>query len=540
MKYTFAITGILLLLLGNQTVGAQSRIPRLDELDIQHYRFELALDDTSNRIEGKAIIDIRFLKDKETFSLDLVKHNQTSNKGMVVKRVLVDSTDTPFTHIGNLLWIKMRKAAKAEEHRSFIIYYEGVPEDGLIISTNKYGDRTFFGDNWPNRARHWLPCIDHPSDKASVEFVVRAPNHYRVIANGELQSEESTEDYKRTHWKTEAPLPTKVMVIGVAKFAVQEAGVVHGIPVSSWVYPQNKEAGFKDYAPAVDVLDFFIKKIGPYPFEKLANVQSTTRYGGMENASNIFYAEDKVTGQNEQQALIAHEIAHQWFGNSASENNWFHLWLSEGFATYLADLYCEKQFGRDSMVQRLISEREKVNAYASRRFKPVIDTTVRDYNQLLNPNSYQKGAWVLHMLRHRIGDKRFWKGIRKYYKQFQNENAGTADFQKIMEKAGRKNLDTFFEQWLYEAGHPSIAVTWKPVRKKKVSVTVEQLQSNTVFEFPLEVAIKNDRKKNPVIRTVKVKDRKTEFILKAKGVAQELTLDPGCWLLYRGRLEKAN
>lgn len=538
MKRNSSLLILLFILTSVPEIWSQLRIPRLSQIDIQHYRFELTLNDTSDIISGKTTIDIRFLEDKETFYLDLVKLDQADGKGMTVKRVLVDSASTDFTHTGELLWIKMRKPAVAGQIRTFIIYYEGIPKDGLVISPNKFGDRTFFGDNWPNRAHNWLPCVDHPSDKASVEFVIKAPPHYQVVANGGLVSLKESGTYNTTHWKTDVPLPTKVMVIGVARFAIQESGVVDGISVSSWVYPQNETAGFGDYAPAVEVLRFFIKKIGPYPYEKLANVQSKTRYGGTENASNIFYSENSVTGKNDQHALIAHEIAHQWFGNSASEANWFHLWLSEGFATYMTDLYFEETNGRDKMVERLLSERARVNAYAGRRFRPIIDTTVQDYNQLLNPNNYQKGGWVLHMLRREVGDKAFWKGIRKYYEAYKEGNALSSDFQKIMEKASRKKLDTFFQQWLHEAGHPSLVVKWEPFGKKKIKVNVQQLQNNAVFEFPLDLAIENDREKGVVIKTIKVKEKQAEYIVKAKGLAQDVELDPECWLLYRGEVEK--
>ena len=132
------------------------------------------------------------------------------------------------------------------------------------------------------------------------------------------------------------------MVFGAADFAVQLAGEHEGIPVSSWIFKEQKEKGFYDYAMALPVLEFFTKNVAPYPYEKLANVQSKTRYGGMENASCIFYYEASVKGDRSSEALIAHEIAHQWFGNSASEANWHHVWLSEGFATYWTHLYFEQ------------------------------------------------------------------------------------------------------------------------------------------------------------------------------------------------------
>src|SRR5690606_33381103 len=156
-------------------------------------------------------------------------------------------------------------------------------------------------------------------------------------------------DRRRTHTRSEVPIATKVMVIGVARFAVDHVREVNGIPVTSWVYPQDRDAGFSDYARAAAILDYFDSHIGPYPYLKLANVQSKTRYGGMENAGNIFYSEGSVTGTGRSEGTIAHEIAHQWFGDSVTEADWYHVWLSEGFATYFTLLWYEHAYGRDRM-----------------------------------------------------------------------------------------------------------------------------------------------------------------------------------------------
>ena len=203
-----------------------------------------------------------------------------------------------FTHENDKIKIKLPRKLLVDEKDTIAIEYKGIPSDGLIISKNKYGKRTFFADNWPNRAHNWIPCVDDPADKASVEFLVTAPSHYQVISNG-VQIEETNlpGNKKLTHYKEDVPLPTKVMVIGAADFAVQHVGDIGCVPVSSWVYPENKEAGFFDYAIAKDILAWHINYIGSYAYKKLANVQSKTKFGGMENAGAIFYAEEKITWQ---------------------------------------------------------------------------------------------------------------------------------------------------------------------------------------------------------------------------------------------------
>src|SRR6478672_3808793 len=223
----------------------------------------------------------------------------------------------------------------------------GIPRDGLIISTNKYGERTFFSDNWPNRAHQWIPCVDRLDDKASFEFVVTAPSHYQMASNGTLVSRTAGGNEKTvTFWRETTPLPTKVMVIGVADFAVKKfADSPDSIPVTAWIFPGDSTKGFYDYALTPHMLRFFSDYIGPYPYRKLANVQSKTIFGGMENASAIFYAEGSVTGDRKWEDVYAHEIAHQWFGDMATEKSFAHLWLSEGFATYLTHIYFQHQYG---------------------------------------------------------------------------------------------------------------------------------------------------------------------------------------------------
>src|SRR6266700_4268795 len=200
------------------------------------------------------------------------------------------------------------------------------------------------------------------------------------------------------------------MVIGAAGFAVQYSGTINGTPVYSWVYPENKEKGFYDYAQAVDILPFYIKHVGPYAYEKLANVQSKTIFGGMENAGAIFYSENTVTGTRVSESLLAHEIAHQWFGDMATETDWSHLLLSEGFATYMTILYFENKYGPDTARSMRTEDRNQVIEFAKKYKKPVVDSSVTNYMELLNANSYQKGGWILHMLRMEAGDSAFWKG----------------------------------------------------------------------------------------------------------------------------------
>ena len=509
------------------------------KIDVLHYKFEIELYDLNDSIKGKALIRFIPLENAATFSFDLIMAN-TNKKGMIVTKCLLDKSNNSIIKVrqyGEKVFLNTSTLVQKGDTTSISISYTGIPAEGLIISKNKYGNRTFFADNWPNRARHWLPCVDDPADKASVDFIVTAPNQYQVISNG-LQVEETNlpDNKKLTHWKETVELPTKVMVIGVAEFAVGYAGDAAGIPVYSWVYTQDKEKGFYDYAIAPEILSFFIDYIGPYPYKKLANVQSKTMFGGMENAGAIFYSENSVSGQRKEERLIAHEIVHQWFGNMATEKSFAHLWLSEGFATYLTHIYLEALYGIDSLNKRMEIDRNRILEFAINNHKPVVDS-ISAYMELLNANSYQKGGWVLHMLRRELGNSVFQRVIRTYYNRYKGKNADTQDFQAIVEEVSGKKMETFFRQWLYTPAVPKLKVTWQfNEKEKKLLITTEQLQKK-VFSFPLEMKILFPDGQYRVISLNIISSKETLSIpvnLKPLNVR----LDPDIFLLFEGTVEE--
>ncbi len=511
---------------------AQSNYTRFREIDIQHYIFEIQLNDTTNRIEGKATIKAKILQPASKIILDLVGTNDSTNAGMIVLSVTQGAKNLSFMQKEDQLEILFPTIIKKNQTIEFSVTYAGIPGDGLIISQNRFNDRTFFGDNWPNRAHFWLPTIDHPSDKATLEFKVIAPEHYQVVSNG-VQVEETNlpNHLKFTHWRENIPISTKIMVIGVARFARLYNTKFNGIPVSSWVFPQNREDGFSDYAIGIRPLAFYTSFIGPFPYEKLANVQSKTRYGGMENASCIFYAEKSVTGKGQAESLMAHEIAHQWFGNSVTERNWFDVWLSEGFATYLTHLYT-KQFAGDEMFKLgLLNDRERVIKYARKKWAPVVDTTVTNYNELLNANTYQKASWFLHMLNEKTGDSVFAHILSKYYHDFKDSTALTSDFLHVAENVSGKDLMHFFHEWLYQPGFPQLKVKWSQSKHGKLSLNIQQVQPNNLFSFPLEIEF---RLKNgdTTIKKVEVTEWNNKFTLDFAQSVQSIHLDPQVKLLF--------
>lgn len=524
------IAFLLIPLLGLNPILAQ-------KLDVKKYDFTLELSDQSDEIVGEAIIDLVLFEPISSFSLQLVK--KKAKTGMRVTRVYVNGLPSCF-HFGEDDRVYVKNNTGNWPHNTPLqvkIEYFGIPGDGLIISDNKFGSRSFFGDNWPDRAHHWLPVVDHPSDKAEIEFKIIAPEHYEVIASGAFIERKKWGDGKTLHhFKSKQEYPTKVMVFAASEFKVTPYDTLNGVPVSSWIYEENK-GGEMDYWPSVEAMKFFSDTIGEYLYPKLANVQSKTRYGGMENAGNIFYFENSVDSDADIEALIAHEVAHQWFGNACTEKDWSHLWLSEGFATYLTDLYWEHKYGKEAFRKRLVKERKTAIDFGKKRSALLVDSTVIDLMYLLNPNSYQKGAWVLHMLRNEIGDELFYQVLQAYYESYKFSNAESSDFIRIAETISERELNTFFEQYLFYPVNPEFEITFferaKDEKGSSYSIKVEQKQEKKyLFDLELEVAI-GER-----IYTLFIDDQVNYFELPYSGHRLEPVWDPEVKLLYSSNIKK--
>jgi aminopeptidase N len=507
-------------------------------IDAQHYSFFISLSDNNDTVKGRAVLSVTFTEKVNTVSFDLTNVNDTG-RGMIVSEVKDENHLLLFTHKNNKLILQLPYTTTSGDQHSFSIVYKGIPADGLIISKNKFGHRTIFSDNWPNRARNWIPCKDHLSDKAAVDFFITAPDHYQVIANGVKEEETNLPNHLRlTHWKETIALPTKVMAIGLADFAVDYPGEVNNIPISSWIFPEQRDKGFYDYGQALDILPFFIKNVGPYPYKKLANVQSKTIFGGMENAGAIFYSEESITGTRKSEDLLTHEMAHQWFGNSATEIDWPHLWLSEGFATAMTHLYIESRYGKDSLINRIKADRKTVIAFTKKRRTPVVDTTARNNPMsMLNAHSYSKGGWVLLMLRNQLGNEVFWKAIQTYYATYKYSNASTADLQKVFENTSGKDLTVFFKQWLFTPENPNLQINWQyDAVQKKININVEQL-TETDFVLPLVVKITEADGKSRKEK-ITVSHKKTSILFASSSKPVQIETDPDCELLMEALVKE--
>lgn len=519
------------------TILAKDPYPKNPNIDILNYKFEIHLNDTSDIIYGSAEIALNIKDSEDRVRLDLISRGK-DGKGMEVKKVTFNGSEVSYSHDNDVLLIET--GAFEYSSRDIInVVYSGMPITGLIIGPNMHGDRTFFSDNWPNKARNWLPLVDHPYDKSTAEFVVIAPNHYQVISNGLLVEETNlNKELKKTHWKQSVPISCWLYALGVAEFAVDYVDYFEGKSIQTWVYKQDRDNGFYDFKiPTKHTMEFFSDYIGPFAYEKLANVQSNSVKGGMESATAIFYSDVSVTGDRSVRwrNVVIHEVAHQWFGNCVTEYDWDDVWLSEGFATYFTLMFREHAYGRDDFVNGLNDAKRLVyNHYKTDKESSIVHNNLKDMKDVLTYSlQYQKGAWVLHMLRNYIGEDNFRKGIRNYYKKYYNSTTTTNQFKTEMEVVSGMNLDTFFDQWLYKGGNMVLDGNWKFDEKKgRIEVNLNQVQNDGyLFEMPIELGISYNDKNLEKIQTVKLEKEKGRFYIASDSKPISIKIDPNTKLL---------
>jgi aminopeptidase N len=494
-------------------------------IELKHYAFEINLSDKTDEIRGIATLTIKTIKEgNKDLAIDLIQKTEGRNgRGMIVDSVMISGIPVHYTLDEDHIFIHLDQASPKGVEISLKISYHGIPREGLLIGKTQFGKRSFFSDNWPNKARSWLATLDHPYYKASSEFIVKAPSHYQVISNGLLVEETNIDSItKLTHWKQSLPVSCWLYNLGVADFAVQFYDTLMGKSLQTWVFPENREAGFYDFSEVTKKsVRFFSDYIGPYVYEKIANIQTASVAGGMEASSAIFYAQNLITGKRTVRLrnVVIHEFAHQWFGNSVTEKSWDEVWLSEGFATFFTLLFIENEYGKEEYRNGIIQSRNTIYQTAKKLpgFK-IIDNRNPEKEEVTSAITYQKGAWTLHMLRNLLGEENFKKGIREYYRTYINGHATTGDFQEIMEKVSGKKLGAFFDQWLRHGENPELTGNWKwDSVKKTLKVHLEQIQSGDyVFNLPVEIGLKEKGKEE--LKIIKLN-------LKTKTLDQEIYLE---------------
>ncbi len=505
--------------------------------DALHYDVTIAVPDTGQMIRGEAAVTWR-ITSSAPIRLQLDTALSVTRAAWSGDRRLLRGE-----------WRRTGELIEFPHHRAIgdtvttRLQYTGRVRDGLIISTNPYGARTAFADNWPDRAHHWFPAQDHPGDKATVSFHVEVPAGWQAIGVGSLRRTDTLPGGRTLwHYRLDAAVPVYNMVVGAGRMTITRMGIpgcgARCVPVTVWAYPEDSAYAVSGpFRRAPEILQYFTQLVGPFPYPALAHVESSTIFGGAENASAIFYGDRLYAARRLQESTVAHETAHQWFGDAVTETDWHHLWLSEGFATYFAALW-EGHAAGDSAFQRVMhaaavsvfdmtdSGRTVPNRVTDR---PILDPAATDLMGLLNSNNYPKGAWVLHQLRGLIGDSAFFRGLRNYYALHRNGNALSSDFAAVMGDAAHADLGWYFTQALTRPGYPVLAID-PSYGDGHLSLVIRETQPAEWGEFTipgLELWIDGQ------VRRVDVRGRETR--LELAGIPRppaKIEVDPrGRWLL---------
>lgn len=461
---------MILLFAALQGVLAPANTPRPSH-DALHYDVHLTIPAQGRTISGQVTTRLR-LRDGGPVVMELDSVLEVRDVEINGRRI------TQVERQGDVIVIPF--SGRTGDTITSLIRYAGTPRDGLVIRDSN-GVRTVFADNWPNRAHRWFPLQDHPSDKAMVTFRISAPEEYQVIANGDPKGTTKVRGgavvwtYDMTR-----PIPVATMVIGVARMArtpLKPGGCsVRCVPVEIWTYPADSAYAVDGpFKRAPEMIDYFTSVIGEFPYSRLAHVQSSTIFGGMENSTAIFYDENAYRRRAVSEGTVAHETAHQWFGDAITEREWTHLWLSEGFATYFAALWAE-HLGGDSALRAAMQGEAGGIFQSQATARPIVDSN-DNLLRLLNSNNYNKGAWVLHSLRGLAGDSAFFRGIRAFYAKYRDSTVMSEDFQREMESASGMDLGWFFRQALHQPGYPRLEVSARfDSHRKALALTIRQTQ----------------------------------------------------------------
>jgi len=465
--------------------------------DITYYRCEWEVDPTIRYIKGKVTVYFTFLSQSNTISLDLMSP-------LTADSVSEGNRQLSFTNTNNTLTINFLNQKQEGQKDSISIYYKGIPAQtgyGSFIQTNHSGTPVMWSLSEPYGARDWWPCKNGLDDKAdSIDVYITHPFQFKAASNGLLQSEISSPDGTQitTHWKHRYPIATYLVCMAITNYTVFNNSVTLGnksLPMITYCYPESIDVFQSGTQNTLDALQLFHNTFGPYPFlnEKYGHVQFGWG-GGMEHQTSTFL-------YNTEESLVAHELSHQWFGDKITCASWEHIWLNEGFATYLSRFYMENKYPLTARDNRK-SEIENITSLPDGSVK--VDDTTNVGRIFSGRLSYSKGSFLLNMLRIKIGDSAFFKGIRNYLEdpELKYRYALTSDLQRHLENTSEQSLSHFFQQWFEGQGYPSFHIEWGTIGTHNVKFKVNQTTSHnsvSFYEMTVPVTFKNTNNEKTIL-----------------------------------------
>jgi aminopeptidase N len=528
---------------------APRQTERIRVVDIKHIKAELTLDAKKSEVRGTVTHRLSPLHPfLTTFDLDC-------GPKLKVTRVTAGphSASCKFVTKDQKLSITLDKPYGPEDTLDVAITYSGSPEAGLhfVSPDPAYPEKpvAVWTQGEAEDNHHWLPCYDYPNDRVTTEMIVTVAKPLSVVSNGSLVGTKENSDGTRTyHWKMDQPHSTYLITLTASEF-VSFHDRVGSLPVDYYVTKNVDEATarrFMGKTPAM--IRFFSDKTGqPYPYPKYAQICLPEFGGGMENTSATSMTDAALLDEIEvlerdEDGLVAHELAHQWFGDLLTCKDWSHIWLNEGFASYFDPLFAEHDLGEDEFRFKMDGERKSYMGNDRMYRRPIVETRYSSPMEMFDGMTYSKGGSVLHMLRGLVGDDAWWKGIRGYVARNKFQVVDTDDFRKAMEEGSGKDLKWFFDQWLYKAGHPELKVRWHyEDADKTVRIKIEQTQKldeqTPLFRLPTTLEITEAAGSRRMIPIV-LDGASQELIIPAAVKPRMVLIDPECWLIKELDFEK--
>ena len=495
------------------------------DFDVLHYNLDLNFPFESGVYSGRTVLTIQSMVDGlEAVDLDMI--------GLTADSVCHNNVSVDYDQTESAIHIQLNTPAEEGDTIQVSISYHGEADQrGFYI--NEYTAYTY---SEPADARWWYPCHDVPWDKATAELIVTVPAGYEVASVGLLEDRSLSVDglSETFHWKTRYPIATYLIAVTMSQHYARWSDwyVTNGdsVELAYYVFTWDSADAVYDFGNMVEAMAFFSEWFGPYPFEKYGMVE-VDRFvvGGMEHQTMSSINSNWITGDRIVEHGMVHELAHMWWGDAVTLNDWPAIWLNEGFATYSEALFFEYWYGRDSLQYEMELSRDFYFEQADIYDFPIYNPP---YEEMFNWGIiYNKGAWVLHLLRHVIGDNCFRDVLQSYYRTYLYGNASIDEFKNVAETLSGISLDRFFNQWIYSSGYPVIQYAWSVQTGSDSMVLEIQQTGDHLFEWPLDVRIQNDDVH--IDTTLWIRYEEEKFSLKLQFKPDSVVLDPDSRSLFK-------
>lgn len=497
---------------------------QVQDFDVLHYEFDWKLDFEAQHIVGKAVVKIRSQSTINKITLHL-------SDNMNVTGITQDLTPVSFSHQNDLLDIYPLQTLDPDEKLTVTISYSGFPQSGLNF-TYHGEDPIIWSLDEPNGAREWFPCYDVPSDKATVKMFITVADSMIVASNGDLIDVKSNPDQTKTYtWEENYPISTYLISIAATNYETFSDVYTSGLEtmeVFYYVYPEHLTQAIEDFSVTVPMMEFYADVFGEYPFlEEKYGMAVIPGNSSMEHQTCTSLSSRLVTGTHQYDYILAHELAHQWWGDLVTLTDWADIWLNEGFATYSDALWVENLYGLEGLKSRMADFKYQYMIRHEGQDHPLYDPPL---GHLFCEIEYEKGAWVLHMLRFVVGDDNFWQILKEYAQLYAYSNASTEDFQAVCEQIFGADLGWFFDQWIYEAGYPIYLFGWGFSDQNKIRIVIHQIQEELpLFSMPVELEF--ILPSGSVKKVVWVEEEKNVFEFDFQERPLNVLFDPDSWIL---------